>query len=717
MAPPTVIPYSPRRIFLPFHARSQRFAVGVAHRRCGKTVSTINDKIRRAVCSEKENYRAAYIAPYLKQAKDVAWEYLKRYARPVLVKPPNESELWVEVLSASGAPARIRLYGADNAEALRGGYLDDATLDEYGDQAPSVWGEIIRPMLADRRGTATFIGTPKGKNHFHAIYRYAIDHPDEWFSFLLPASRTGILEARELDAARRDMTPEQYAQEFECSFDAAILGAYYGRDIAETERAGRICDVPYEPSLPVYTAWDLGIGDSTAIWMFQCVGSELRFVDYYENHGQSLAHYAAELSARRIHAEKDFVPHDARVRELGTGRSRLETLVGLNLRPELVPAHKIMDGINAARVSFPNIWFDAGRCADGIEALRQYRTEYDEKTRAYKDTPKHDWTSHCFTGDTLILTRHGMREISNLPLFGEILTPCGWKQYRNPRITRRNARLVEVTFAGGFTVRCTPDHLFLTESGWKSAERLVKGSTIRSSLTLSRSISMAASTAFGRVKRIFRGAVKSCIERFGELLSGISLKAATSTTEMATQPIIQLRTLSAWKARSTFRTRSESHQDSLQMPSGQPLLRGTDQRLEGFGTVVMQSGPRVGRSGSGKTSRASIAGMSLTLSSARAAIRNAFALLTAKPLRIESVVELSEAEDVWCLTVPDGEMFSLGNGAVVHNCADAFRYACMAWREQIAPKAPPEARPIRTIREYTLDEAWKLIPKQRRMRV
>ena len=717
MAPPTVIPYSPRRIFLPFHARSQRFAVGVAHRRCGKTVSTINDKIRRAVCSEKENYRAAYIAPYLKQAKDVAWEYLKRYARPVLVKPPNESELWVEVLSASGAPARIRLYGADNAEALRGGYLDDATLDEYGDQAPSVWGEIIRPMLADRRGTATFIGTPKGKNHFHAIYRYAIDHPDEWFSFLLPASRTGILEARELDAARRDMTPEQYAQEFECSFDAAILGAYYGRDIAETERAGRICDVPYEPSLPVYTAWDLGIGDSTAIWMFQCAGNELRFVDYYENHGQSLAHYAAELASRGVKAEKDFVPHDARVRELGTGRSRLETLVGLNLHPELVPAHKIMDGINAARVSFPNIWFDAGRCADGIEALRQYRTEYDEKTRAYKDTPKHDWTSHCFTGDTLILTRHGMREISNLPLFGEILTPCGWKQYRNPRITRRNARLVEVTFAGGFTVRCTPDHLFLTESGWKSAERLVKGSTIRSSLTLSRSISMAASTAFGRVKRIFRGAVKSCIERFGELLSGISLKAATSTTEMATQPIIQLRTLSAWKARSTFRTRSESHQDSLQMPSGQPLLRGTDQRLEGFGTVVMQSGPRVGRSGSGKTSRASIAGMSLTLSSARAAIRNAFALLTAKPLRIESVVDLSEAEDVWCLTVPDGEMFSLGNGAVVHNCADAFRYACMAWREQIAPKAPPEARPIRTIREYTLDEAWKLIPKQRRMRV
>lgn len=703
--------YAPRAVFIDFHERKQRWAVVIAHRRAGKTVACLMDMLDHAL--RKPHGRYAYIAPFYNQAKAVAWDYLKAFARPILAAAPNESELRVDLINGS----RISLYGGDNSDRLRGLALDGVILDEFADMAPSLWGQVVRPALSDRRGWAVIIGTVKGRNQLWSQYEAAQSEKDGWFSKILRASETAILPDDELRDAQRIMTPEQYASEFECDPTAAIMGAYYGRDIAEAERTGHICHIPIEPGLPVYTAWDLGIGDSTAIWMFQCVGSELRFVDYYENHGQSLAHYAAELSARRIHAEKDFVPHDARVRELGTGRSRLETLVGLNLHPELVPAHKIMDGINAARVSFPNIWFDAGRCADGIEALRQYRTEYDEKTRAFKDTPKHDWTSHCFTGDTLILTRHGMREISNLPLFGEILTPCGWKQYRNPRITRRNARLVEVTFAGGFTVRCTPDHLFLTESGWKSAERLVKGSTIRSSLTLSRSISMAASTAFGRVKRIFRGAVKSCIERFGELLSGISLKAATSTTEMATQPIIQLRTLSAWKARSTFRTRSESHQDSLQMPSGQPLLRGTDQRLEGFGTVVMQSGPRVGRSGSGKTSRASIAGMSLTLSSARAAIRNAFALLTAKPLRIESVEALSEAEDVWCLTVPDGEMFSLGNGAVVHNCADAFRYACMAWREQIAPKAPPEARPIRTIREYTLDEAWKLIPKQRRMRV
>lgn len=384
-----VIPYAPRRVFLPFHNRAERFAIGVAHRRCGKTVACINDMVKRAITSPKENYRAAYLAPYLKQAKDVAWEYLKRYSAPLWGKPPNESELYVQLLNG----ARLKIYGADNADALRGGYLDDATLDEYADMHPGVWGEIIRPMLADRQGTATFIGTPKGRNSFYEMFERAKGDP-EWFPFYLPASETGILPQTELDAAAREMTPEQYAQEFECSFEAAIIGAYYGKDMAEAERQGRITDVPHEPELPVHTVWDLGIGDATAIWFWQVHANEIRVIDHYEAHGQGIEHYAQVLRSKPYTYAHDHVPHDAKVRELGTGRTRIETMLNLGLKPKLVPQHKVMDGINALRVLFPRIWWDREKCAKGLECLRQYRADYDDKARVFREAPKHDWTSH-----------------------------------------------------------------------------------------------------------------------------------------------------------------------------------------------------------------------------------------------------------------------------------------------------------------------------------
>ena len=390
MAPTQIIPAPPRRVFLPYHNRTQRFAVGVAHRRCGKTVATINDKIKRAITTDKQHYRAAYLAPYLKQAKDVAWEYLKRYSQPLWGKAPNESELYVELLNG----ARIKIYGADNPDALRGGYLDDATLDEYADMYPGIWGSVIRPMLADRLGSATFIGTPKGRNSFCELYERAKVDPD-WFPFFLPASETRIIPKSELDAAAREMTPEQYAQEFECSFEAAIVGAYYGRDMAEAERAGRLASVPYDPALPVYTAWDLGIGDSTAIWFWQAHLNELRVIGFYEANGHGLDHYAKVIHAKPYKVEADYVPHDARVRELGTGRTRVETMQTLGLKPRLVPAHKVMDGINALRVMFPRTYWDREACKDGLEALRQYRADYDEKARVFRDSPKHDWTSHA----------------------------------------------------------------------------------------------------------------------------------------------------------------------------------------------------------------------------------------------------------------------------------------------------------------------------------
>jgi phage terminase large subunit len=278
---------------------------------------------------------------------------------------------------------------------LRGAYLDGVVLDEVADMRPSVWGEVLRPMLADRQGWATFIGTPKGRNEFFATWERATElEPDRWFAMMLKASETGILSDNEREEMTRDMTPEQIAQELECSFDAAIQGAYFGKEIAQAERDGRIIDVAYDPAIPVHTAWDLGIGDSTAIWFWQIKPDGIAIIDHYEAHSQGLPHYAAVLASKPYRYGTDWVPHDAKARELGTGRTRVETLINLKLRPRVVPEHKVEDGINASRMTLPRIWFDRDKCKDGLEALRQYRAEFDEKTKAFKDKPRHDWACH-----------------------------------------------------------------------------------------------------------------------------------------------------------------------------------------------------------------------------------------------------------------------------------------------------------------------------------
>lgn len=388
--------------------RTQRWSALVCHRRAGKTVACVADLVDAALRCTKPNPRFAYIAPFYTQAKDVAWTYVKQMVAPIPGATVNESELRADLPNGS----RIRLYGADNADRLRGLFLDGIVLDEFADMRPSVWGEVIRPALSDRQGWATFIGTPKGRNEFWSIYDYATKAGD-WFHLMLRASDSGLLPKAELEDARRVMTPEQYEQEYECSFEAAILGAYFGKEIAEAERAGRICELPYERSLPVHTAWDLGIGDSTAIWFFQVVGAEIRVIDHYEAHAQGLPHYAGVLASKPYRYGEDFVPHDAKVRELGTGRTRIETLQQLGRNPKLVPLHKVGDGINAARLSLDACWFDRSRCKDGLEALRQYRADFDEKTRAFKDAPRHDWTSH--SADAFRYLAMAWREMAPAP--------------------------------------------------------------------------------------------------------------------------------------------------------------------------------------------------------------------------------------------------------------------------------------------------------------
>lgn len=385
-----VIPYAPRAQFMPFHERTERWAALVCHRRAGKTVATINDDIREALRSKKKDWRGAYIAPFYAQAKDVAWDYAKRFSAPIPGVQFNESELRIDYPNG----ARYRLYGADNYDRMRGIYLDRASLDEFGDMDPRAWSEVIRPALADRKGGATFIGTPKGDNHFREVYdRAGVE--DGWLRLTLKASETGLIDADELAAARREMTEDQYAQEFECSFSAGVIGAYYAKDMQAAEDGGRIKRIEPQRGVPVHTAWDLGMDDATAIWMFQCVAQEIHVLDYIEASGEALDYYVRELQKRPAVWGTHYLPHDAEVRELGTGRSRVETLTSLGLGDvRVIPAQRVEDGINAVRMILPQCWFDSERCARGIQALRNYRREFDDKTKAFRQRPLHDWSSH-----------------------------------------------------------------------------------------------------------------------------------------------------------------------------------------------------------------------------------------------------------------------------------------------------------------------------------
>ena len=385
--------YCPRKVFEDFHDRKERWSVIVAHRRCGKTVLCINDLIYRALMDGKENGRYAYVAPYMSMAKQIAFDYLLSYSRPVMAKA-NQSELWVELVNG----ARIRLFGADNPDTLRGLYLDGVVLDEYADMKPSIFGSVIRPLLTDRGGWATFIGTPKGHNAFWEVYNNATQDPS-WYVKVLRASQTGLLDKGELEDAAKTMTEDQYLQEFECDFESAILGAYFGKEMRQLTDDGRIREVEYDPLFPVHTAWDLGYSDDTAIWFFQVVHGEIRCLDYHSSNGQPVAFYAGIIQSRE--KERGYVygthwlPHDARAKTLSSNRSVIEQLGDkIPLKSiKITPNLKLQDGIQASRLALTRTWFDH-KCADGIECLRQYQREYDEDKKVFRDKPRHDWTSH-----------------------------------------------------------------------------------------------------------------------------------------------------------------------------------------------------------------------------------------------------------------------------------------------------------------------------------
>lgn len=389
------INYRPRLYFMPFHTRQQRWAILVAHRRAGKTVAAVNDLIERASRNTRPNPRYAYIAPLLRQAKDIAWQYLKEAAAPFNPKI-SEAQLYVELTALPNSP-RITIYGADNPDSFRGLYLDGVVLDEWGNMVESVFREVLLPALIDRNGWAVFMGTPNGPNHFRDMFYERQEDPN-WYVIHLPVTATHVIPDDMLAEMKKIMDPEQYAQEMLCSFEASVRGAIYARQIEEMEQDGRIGDFSADPHTPVDVIMDLGFRDLTAMGFVQQRPDGLLMAHSHADNLKPISHYIKYIKDywrnNNLRPGQIWLPHDARAKSLQTGKSIIENFRTANLRPKIVPELDLLDGIAAARKTFPHWFINRATNKDLVLALKSYHRKYDEDRKVYSNEPVHDWSSH-----------------------------------------------------------------------------------------------------------------------------------------------------------------------------------------------------------------------------------------------------------------------------------------------------------------------------------
>lgn len=430
MATLITVPFNPHSFQNKLIESLKRFTVFVCHRRFGKSTLMVNLLLRWAVTARRERWKGAYIAPFYRQAKMIAWDYLKHYGERIPGIHFDNAEL--TCITPNGS--KIHLLGADNEQSLRGPYWDSVIFDEYAQIRPNAWPEIIRPALVDRKGWAIFIGTPKGKNHFWDLWN-AVKEKDlkDWSRVMFKASETDILDKEELENARKIMAPEEYEQEFECSWEAALVGSYYGPLVLDLVNEGGIGDVHHDPNYPVHTAWDLGVDDETVIWFFQLTpGGEIRIIDYEHGSNASLEIWISVIKNKKYIYGSHLGPHDINVRDYSTGKERINFARAMGIQFSMVPRHNVADGIQAVRSILPMCRFDQMKCHHGIEALKSYRKEYSQRLSVYRDRPYHDWASN--PADAFRTLAMGLEIIHSsfkplkmrLPNFQEMYGDAGW---------------------------------------------------------------------------------------------------------------------------------------------------------------------------------------------------------------------------------------------------------------------------------------------------
>jgi len=373
-------------------------AVWVAHRRSGKDKTFINFMAKKMYERVGGYY---YLFPTYKQGKKVLWDGMDRdgykftnHIPEKLRKRTDNGEMLIETLNGS----IFQVIGTDNIDSIVGANPVGIVLSEWALQNPAAW-DYLRPILAENDGWAAFIYTPRGKNHGYTTLEMARKDPAHWFSQVLTVEDTHAISKEVLERERREIILKDgndalYQQEYMCNFEVPIQGSYYAKQLMLAESDGRITGVPFDPATEVHTAWDLGIDDSMSIWFLQICGRELHFIDYLENQGEGLAYYIKELKEKLYVYGKHYAPHDIEVRELSTGKSRLETAKKLGIDFEPVRLLPIQDGIDASRNILNRCWFDKDKCEKGLNALRSYHKEWDEDNQVFKLKPLHDWSSH-----------------------------------------------------------------------------------------------------------------------------------------------------------------------------------------------------------------------------------------------------------------------------------------------------------------------------------
>lgn len=395
------IPYKPRLWAQEFHNSKKRWNVLVMHRRCGKTVAVVNHLQRSALQTPNSSY--AYIAPTYKQAKRIAWEMFKKYSREIPGIVYNESELIVKYPNGS----LIYLFGSDNVDSLRGIALWGGAQDESSQQPSNLFSEVISKCLADHLGYWIWMGTPKGKNEFYKTYEVSTKNEDYFSMFktiddtleneegeTVDNLRVALEDDKKLVAAGQ-MTAEEFEQEWYCSFEAAIKGAYYARQIGEARKTGRIKNVPYDEAIPVHTVWDLGIGSNLAVGFYQKSGNETRMIDYWQGTEKDGIPQAIKAIKEKPYTYgKHFAPHDVKATEQGTGLTKIETASKLGINFEIIPSLSVDDGINAGKLLWSRLWVNDNNCSYWLDAMAQYHQEWDELKGIFNHKPCHDWTSH-----------------------------------------------------------------------------------------------------------------------------------------------------------------------------------------------------------------------------------------------------------------------------------------------------------------------------------
>lgn len=405
--------YQPREYQIPiFRAIDDGYKriIQVWHRRAGKEKTDINI-IAREILKKVGAYY--YIFPTYNQGKKILWNGADKEGVRFLEHLPEKlrkrtvgNEMFIEFKNGS----TFQVIGSDNIDSIVGTNPLGVVFSEYSLQDPQAW-DFIRPILAENEGWAIFNFTPRGENHAKDLLDYAKTDPKNWFISILNVDDTKTMSPQTLERERKEIIAKNgddaiFQQEYYNSFTASLMGSYYGKIIEKMEEDGKITNVPYEPNLLVDTWWDLGINDSTTIGFFQKFGTGWRMIDYIEGSGEGLGYYIRQLKEKEYNYGKHYAPHDIVVKELGTGKSRLETAKELGLRFETitkpdgtlksaVPNLPIEDGINALRSKLQTLHIDAIKCERVKKALKNYHKDYDEINKVYRNNPKHDWSSHC----------------------------------------------------------------------------------------------------------------------------------------------------------------------------------------------------------------------------------------------------------------------------------------------------------------------------------